>query len=253
MSVTVGDVYDRIDAFAPFEMQEEWDNAGLLAGSREQTVDSVLCALDLNAGVLREAQEKNVQLIVTHHPILFRGRKNLREDDPEGRLLCELVRSRIALIAAHTNFDNAQPGVNDALAEKLGLTGVEAFEGGLRAGIPAQRTLGDFRRHVEETLGGPVRLYGEPEAEIHKVALLGGAGEDYVADARAAGADVFVTGEIAHHKAWGAYNSGVFVLEAGHAATELPAVHLLAKGLQTTANDVQWNLRIYESETALFK
>ena len=141
MSVTIADIYRRIDEFAPFELQEDWDNAGLLAGSMNQPVEGILCALDLNGGVLREAIDKRVQLIVTHHPILFRGRKNLREDDGEGRLLCGLVRSGIGLIAAHTNFDNARPGVNDALAAALGLTDVQAWENGMRTGASPVTTL----------------------------------------------------------------------------------------------------------------
>lgn len=253
MSVTAGEIYERINLLAPFALKEPWDNAGLLAGSRTQIVDSVLCALELNAGVLREAIEKGVQMIVTHHPILFRGRKNLCEDDPEGALLCELVRNRIALIAAHTNFDNAQPGVNDALAEILGLAEIEAHEGGLRTGIAQQNTLGEFRSQTERMLGGPVRMYGDADARIRRIALLGGAGEDYAQAAREAGADVFLTGEISHHKAWDAYSSGLFVLEAGHAATEFPAVHLLAQGLQTSPDGVKWNLNVIESEAVLFK
>jgi len=194
-----------------------------------------------------------VQLIVTHHPILFRGRKNLREDDPEGKLLCGLIRSRIGLISAHTNYDNAFPGVNDSLAKALGLFGVEEHPHGLRTGIPAQKTLGEFRVHAEKVLGGAVRCYGRADREIKCVALLGGAGGDFAPDAIAAGADVFVTGEIAHHKAWDAYEAGLCCLEAGHAATELPAISTLAEGLQIGANGVQWNLRVFVSEAELFR
>ena len=253
MSVTVGEIYARINEIAPFDTQAEWDNAGLLAGSANAPVDTILVALELNPDVLNEAIEKRVQLIVTHHPILFRGRKNLREDDPEGRMLCALVRAGVALISAHTNLDGANPGVNDALANVLGLTDVVILNEGVRVGTPAQRTLGAFKAYAETALGGAVRMYGEPNASIHRVGILGGAGGDYAGIARNAGADVFLTGEISHHRAWDAYLSGMSVLEAGHAATELPAVHFLAEGLQKTADDVQWNLRIYESESELFK
>ena len=230
MPVTVGDIYRAIDAFAPFELAEEWDNAGILAGSADAQVKGILCALDLNPKVIEEARELGANLIVTHHPILFRGRRNLREDDAEGRTLCELVRSGISLIAAHTNFDNAQPGVNDALAVRLGLTEVEALEHGMRVGTPKERTLGAFCARASEALDAPVRRYGEPDREIRRVAVLGGAGGDFADQARAAGADVYLTGEIAHHKAWDAYLSGVCALEAGHAATELPAVEMLVEG-----------------------
>ena len=253
MPVTVGDVYRAIDAFAPFALAEEWDNAGILAGSASDEVRGILCALDLNPKVIEEARQVGANLIVTHHPILFRGRKNLREDDAEGRMLCSLVRSDIALIAAHTNFDNAVPGVNDALAARLGLADVEALEHGMRVGVPEEATLGAFCDRASEALGAPIRRYGEPDRAIHRVAVLGGAGEDFAAQARDAGADVYLTGEIAHHKAWDAYLSGVSILEAGHAATELPAVEMLAEGLQKAADGVQWKIRIYVSQVELFR
>ena len=100
MPVTVGEVSRAIDGFAPYALAEEWDNVGILAGSENMEVTGVLCALDLNFKVIEEARAKGANLIVTHHPILFRGRKNLREDDAEGRMLCKLIRAGIALIAA---------------------------------------------------------------------------------------------------------------------------------------------------------
>lgn len=253
MSVTIGEVYRRIDEFAPFALQEEWDNAGMLAGSANQPVEGILCALDLNEGVLREAIEKKAQMIVTHHPILFRGRKNLREDDAEGRLLCRLIRSGVGLIAAHTNFDNAVPGVNDALAAALGLHDVEAHEEGMRIGVTDIATLGEFRSHAENVLGGPIRCYGEDGRKIARVALLGGAGGDFAPQARKLGADVYLTGEIAHHKAWDAYSEGMCVLEAGHAATELPAISMLAGALQIGPDGVKWNVRVHTSEAEMFR
>lgn len=253
MSVTVGEVSRAIDAFAPYELAEEWDNVGILAGREDQEVTGILCALDLNFKVFEEAHEKGCNLIVTHHPILFRGRKNLREDDVEGRMLCELVRGGIALIAAHTNFDNAVPGVNNALADKLNLKNVQSLENGMRVGESGEVDLGDFRRFAENQLGGPVRCYGEADRKVCRVAVLGGAGGDFAPQALTAGADVYLTGEIAHHKAWDAYQSGLCILEAGHAATELPAIEMLAEGLQNAANGVQWNVRIYVSEVELFR
>lgn len=253
MALTVGQVYAAIDGFAPFELAEEWDNAGLLAGTPDTQVRGILCALELNPAVLREAVEMDCNLIVTHHPILFHARKNLREDEPEGAMLCALVRSGIALIAAHTNFDKAVPGVNDALAQRLELEDVQADESGLRVGTPAQTTLGAFATFAQQALGGPVRVYGEPDQIVHRAAVLGGAGGDFAKLARAVGADAYLTGEIAHHEAWDAYLCGLCVLEAGHAATELPAVELLVGGLQNALNGVKWNERIYRSEVELFR
>lgn len=253
MSVTIKQVYDWIDSVAPFEGAEEWDNVGILAGSAGQKVEKVLCALDFNAFVLDEAINMGAQLIVTHHPILFSGRKNMREDDAEGKLICRLIRSNIGLIAAHTNFDNANPGVNDVLAEKLGLSDVEVLDCGMRIGTARQEKLADFADAAEKVLGGPVRRYGEADRRISKVAVLGGAGGSFADIARMAGADVYLTGEISHHRAWDAYAEGLCCLEAGHAATEMPAVKMLASALQKMANDVQCNVQFCASEAELFR
>ena len=252
MSATVAQVLALVEKIAPFELAEEWDNVGLLAGNPDSTVETVLCALDMSMDVLEEAKRCGAQLVVTHHPILFRGRKNLAETDAEGRLLCALVRSGIAMIAAHTNYDNAFPGVNDALAAALGLKNVEAREGGMRVGAPAQGTLSEFAAHAEAVLGGPVRRYGDPDRKLNRVAVLGGAGEDYAHIARAAGADAYLTGEMAYHKALDAVDDGMCVLEAGHAATEHPAISALRRGLQIAADAVQYDICVLQSEAELF-
>jgi len=252
MSVTVGQILDILNGIAPLELAEEWDNVGLLIGSRNDRADTVLCALDLNRGVLNEAIQKGAQLIVTHHPILFRGRKNLCTDEPEGRLLCDMVRAGIALIAMHTNYDNAHPGVNDGLAEKIGLRSVMPLESGMCIGDTEEITLRELKVHTEKTLGGVVRAYGNPETKIRRVAVLGGAGEDYAGIALCAGADAYITGETAYHKALDMVDRGLCVLEAGHAATENPAISNLAGGLQNALNDVQYKVRVLCSAEELF-
>ena len=251
MPVTVSRVLDLLNQIAPLELAEEWDNVGLLAGDPDQEVDTVLCALDLNRQVLDEAAFLGAQLIVTHHPILFRGRKNLCEADAEGKLLCALVRSGIAMIAMHTNYDNACPGVNDALASALGLKDVEVLENGMRVGTTDDGTFGTFADRAERALGGVIRRYGDPERPVARVAVLGGAGEDFAAEARSSGADAYLTGEMAYHKALEAMDNGLCVMEAGHAATEAPGILALADGLQIAADAVQYKIRVLKSKTAL--
>ncbi len=227
-----GLILDKLFEQMPKELAEDYDNVGLLAGSRKSDVHTVLCALDLTARVVDEAAAMGAQLIVTHHPILFRGRKNLCEDDPEGAMLVKLIREKLALIAMHTNFDSSEDGVNDALAQKLGLTEVEALEDGMRIGNIENKTLASLAGDVENKLGGVVRRYGEPEKAVRRVAVMGGSGGSYGNIALENGADVFVTGEVSYHTALDMYDRGMCVLEAGHAATELPAVTLMADKLK---------------------
>lgn len=252
MPATVAQILQLLENIAPVSLAEEWDNVGLLAGKMDSEIDAVLCALDFNFAVVQEAIERNAQMIITHHPILFRGRKNLREDDPEGKALCALIRNNIAHAAMHTNFDNAYPGVNDALAAKLDLQSVERLENGMRIGITSEKPFDVFAREVEERLGGSIRKYGDAARKVSRIAVLGGAGEDFTGIAEKAGADVYITGEIAYHKALDAAQAGLYILEAGHAATEQPGIFALSRGLQNALNEVQYRVRVFDSEVELF-
>ena len=252
MRVTVGDIAKVLETLAPRELAEEWDNPGLLAGSAGREVQRILLALDLRPHVIDEAASLGAELIVTHHPILFRGRKNLVEDDAEGALLCKLVRSECALIAVHTNFDSAERGVNDALAEKLGLREIQSLESGMRLGSVNPTQFRELRATVGQRLGDVVRAYGDPAREIRRVAVLGGAGGGYWRIARKAGADAYVTGEIAYHLGLEAMDEGLCVMEAGHAATERPAIGLLKDGLQNALDALQWNVTVIESSQEPF-
>ena len=119
--LTVADVYQYIDSLAPFETQLDFDNAGLLTGRMTQKVTGIHVALDCTAGVIQEAEKLGASLIVTHHPLMFHARKRITEEDDEGQLLCRLIRGKIALIAAHTNLDQAPGGINNVLADCCGL------------------------------------------------------------------------------------------------------------------------------------
>lgn len=253
MASTVADIYALLTRIAPPELAEDWDNIGLLAGRWDRGVTTVLCALDLTGAVIEEAQSLGAELIVTHHPILFRGRKNLREDDAEGRMLCRLIRADLSLIAMHTNYDNACPGVNDALAERLELQDVEVLENGMRLGLTDRGTLKSFAAFAEAALGGPIRVYGDGDMPVHRIAVLGGAGEDYVREALAAGADAYLTGEMAYHKGLDALDNGLCVLEAGHAATEHPGILALSTALQKDIDDVQYKVRVLNSNVKMYR
>ena len=252
----VKDFYEALNAFAPFETCEKWDNSGLLSGSPEIPVTGIHCALDLSRRVLKEAIAENANLIVVHHPILFGGRKNLREDDEEGAMLCELIRNHIALISCHTNFDKAQGGVNDILAAKLGLTNIAPIEddeeGYLRMGTMDAETLSDFAKQVRATLGDAVRVYGSPDAEIRKVAVCGGAGGEFAVIAKAAGADAYVTGEMRYHDSLDLAQAGFATLHCGHDATEKIAVETLANIVKAKAAEAGADIKVTESSIDSF-
>lgn len=224
--MTVQQIFDFLNERAPFATAEEWDNPGLLVGAPYKDVGRVLVALDATAGALDTAKAVGADLLVTHHPVIFAPLKRLAADSIPYRLAHE----GIALIAAHTNLDKAEGGVNDTLAERLGLTGVTVGEDGYtRIGtLPETLTARDFAAHVAAVLGTPVRYAGEKP--VSAVAVCGGGGGDFVAGCVGL-ADAYVTGEVKHHE-WLENAGRINIVEAGHYATEVPVVDTLAGWLQ---------------------
>ena len=248
MAASVGQILTLLNEIAPPELAESYDNVGLLAGHPDWPVERVLCALDLTKDVAAEAKTVGAQLIVTHHPIFFRGRKNVREDDTEGAAVCALIRERLALIAAHTNFDNATPGVNDALAAALGLKDVEAALHGMRVGtLEKDLSVTEFAGLVEAKLNTRARWYAAGEKRVRRVAVLGGAGGDFFEEALELGADAYVTGEVRHHEALAAVGQGLCVVEGGHYETEQIAIKLLINCLQARCDALKYNVSVIES------
>lgn len=226
--MNVQEIYDVINGFAPFETAESYDNSGILCGSLKNEVNGILVCLDVTSRSIEEAIRSGCNLIVSHHPILFHGRKNLTEDDPEGRLLVKLVRNNINLIAAHTNFDFAPEGVSFRLAEALGLNGIEQLECGIVAGsLPETVSFEEFCGSLSAELDTVVRGYdsGKP---IRKVAVCGGAGGEFYKDAINCGADAYVTGEIRYHDSLDAMDYGLSTFSVGHDSSERIAVKPLA-------------------------
>ena len=220
--MTVQRIYDFLNTRAPFATAEEWDNPGLLVGDPQKEVSRVLVALDATAGALDTAVAVGADLIVTHHPVIFAPLRRLSADSLPYRLAAQ----DIALIAAHTNLDKAEGGVNDTLAARLGLEDVAVAEDGYtRIGtLPQEMTARDFAAHVAAALDTPVRYAGEKP--VTTVAVCGGSGGDFIAGC-AQQADAYVTGEVKHHE-WLENAGRIGIVEAGHYATEVPVADTLA-------------------------
>lgn len=245
--LTVRQVYDFIHAIAPFDTQEDFDNSGLLVGSMDKEVTGIHVAMDVTANVLEEAIREGANLIVTHHPMMFRGRKTLTDSDREGRLLCRMIRHGICLIAAHTNLDRAPGGINDVLAQVIGLQNVTG-EDFVRVGkLPCPMTAAAFGAQLEKALHTTVRLMGYEDTLVETVGVCSGSGDDYWPQAAAMGAEAFVTGETHHHVVLDAADTDMVLFECGHHATEEPGIFALADALQKWINEVQYNVRVSKS------
>ena len=252
--LAVRDICQWIDGLAPFDTQAEFDNSGLLLGQPDQPVRGVFFALDASQAVLDEMAETDANLLITHHPLMFGGRKQLTETDCEGRILCRMIRSKYSMIAAHTNLDAATGGINDALAGCCGLIHVHG-EGYYRTGELAKPcSFGEFCRHVSQRLECTVRIMSQlpDDAPISQVTVSSGAGSEFWQQALSDGSQVFLTGEMKHHHALAAADAGLGVLEAGHFATEQPGIFALAQRLWTHLNGIGEQIPIYRSQAGAY-
>lgn len=229
----VKDFYDYFNTIAPFDRQESWDNSGLLVGDPKQRVDTVAVALDMTPETVQMAQEAGAQLFISHHPVIFHAQKQFLAREPAYLL----AQAGMSAVCAHTSLDVAQGGVNDVLAEKLGLSAVEAVpaqEGAplLRIGSVEPMDAQSLAGFVSRRLHAAVRMAAANKGrKITRVAVCGGAGADLMADAQAAGADAYVTGDASHHEFLAAQQRGLTLLAAGHYETENPIIDVLARKL----------------------
>ncbi|WP_018656842.1 Nif3-like dinuclear metal center hexameric protein [Actinomadura flavalba] len=229
-------VITALDELYPPAWAESWDAVGLTVGDPGQEVRRVLFAVDPLAAVVDEALGWGADLIVTHHPLLLRGVTSVAATTPKGRLIHRLVTGGVALFTAHTNADVADPGVSDALARAVGLTGElrpmvprpdDPRRGLGRIGtLPEPVPLAAFTAAVAAGLPGTawgVRAAGDPERPVSTVAVCGGAGDSLLDTARAAGVDAYVTADLRHHPASEfAEHDGPALVDAAHFATEWP-------------------------------
>jgi dinuclear metal center YbgI/SA1388 family protein len=243
--LTLADVVRALEGLYPPSTAQSWDQVGLVSGDHGQPVERVLFAVDPTLAVIEEARALGADLLVTHHPLLLRGVHSVATSTAKGASVTALVVHDIALYVAHTNADVASPGVNDALAEACGLLEVvplAVVEGqplGRVGLLPEPVSLADFTTALHAGLprsAGGVRVAGPADATVHRVAVMGGAGDDLFDAVRTAGADVYVTADLRHHPVLEAREEArggtPYLVDAGHWATESLWLRLAARRLE---------------------
>ncbi|NLJ31639.1 MAG: Nif3-like dinuclear metal center hexameric protein [Clostridiales bacterium] len=234
--VTVGEIYQQIDAFAPFHTAMSFDNPGLLVGSPDSPVQTVLLSLDITPPVVQEAMELGAQLIVSHHPVIFHPLKQLSAKSAPYLL----ASYGISAVCAHTNLDMAQGGVNSCLAERLQLSQVAMLKEYENSGLP-EALCGslvrpysprEFAQFVKTVLHCDGLRFTDGGQAVTRVGLCSGGGADLVYAAAQAGCQAFVTGESKHSILLDAEAMGITMVDAGHFYTEdvviLPLLNRLA-------------------------
>ena len=226
--MTVQELYDRMSAQLPETLREPWDNDGLMCSSDlNATVRRVLVALDVTEEIVDYAVEGGFDLIVSHHPLIFRPVSHLVPTNHTARKLIRLMSGGVSVFSFHTRADKALGGVNDLLAERLDLENVRPFgaDGLGRIGeLSEQMSLEDFAYILKGQLNAPIVQVADGYNPVRRIAVVGGDGKSYLNDAIREGADTFVSGQLSYNTMEEAPELGINMVEGGHFFTENPVV-----------------------------
>ena len=255
--VKVRDILAFIETFAPTYMKESWDNVGLNCGRMDAEVNTVLVALDPFLHVCEEAKEIGADLLLTHHALIWEP-GFVTDQSAWGKCALYLMENGIAHVNAHTNLDCAPGGVNDLLAEKLGLENITILEpqgpdeqgrvwGLIRCGQVPEQDLQNFLATVKENLGCRGLKFCDGGKPVRKVAVGGGSCAGALPLVAAAGCDTFVTADVKYNGFWDARDMGISIIDAGHFHTENPVVAYMAEKLRAAFPEL--TVKIAENHT----
>ena len=248
MTLKCSQIISHIETLAPLDLCEEWDNCGLAAGDPDREIDRVLVALDVTEDVVDEAVKSKAGLIVSHHPLLFNPLRNICTYLPHGRLIQKILASDLCVYSAHTNLDRCKGGVNDTLAEKMGLTDIqvlfpsqkdEAVGLGRIGVLKVPMKLVNLVEKVKQDLQvSHLRMIGSVKGPIPKIAVVGGAYPGGAGEIKETGAQVLVAGDIKYHDALDILANGLCAIDAGHFATERVIIPVLAQYIRKLGVEV---------------
>lgn len=247
---TVNDILTCLNDFAPLELQLGFDNSGFQLGRLSAPVERALLALDVTAAVVDEAIKLGAQLIISHHPLIFTPVKSVTDE-----LHLRLAENHIAVISMHTNLDIAEGGVNDVLIELVGAKCEGFFDEdncGRVGVLPEAVELRDFLAHCKTALATNGLRYFDAHRPVHRVAVMGGSGGDFIADAAAKGCDTYLTADIKYHQFLLAEELNINLIDGDHFCTENPMIPVLAARLRAAMPDVEFLTSKMHKQTAQF-
>lgn len=236
------EIIEKLEEIAPISYAENWDNVGLLVGRKNKPVQKIMVALDATDSVIEQAVKAEVDLLITHHPMIFSPMKKITEDDFIGRRVIALLRADISYYAMHTNYDVCV--MNDKAAEKLGLQVEDILEpvkeadgewkGIGKVGILSKpSTVEELAEKIKKVFQiSDVRITGEANRKVEKIAISTGSGKSMMKLALEKGAQVLITGDMDHHTVIDALDQGMQIIDAGHYGTEHFMVHEVAAYLE---------------------
>jgi dinuclear metal center YbgI/SA1388 family protein len=234
--VSLSRIVEISDNMFSFSHAEKWDNCGIQIGDPSAIISSIAFALDPTPKTIHFASENLCNLLITHHPLLLESVKTIRADDFTGRTLLDAARLGVAILSLHTNFDAAEGGINDELAERIGLLNISTPENAICArfgSLPEQTTVYDLTQKLAYKLQIPIlRMICEKDKPVQTLFIASGSGMGYFQCAMELGVDVIVTGDVRYHAARAALEMGMAVIDAGHFGLEKRAPTMLAKAFR---------------------
>lgn len=230
----VRDVIAAIEGFAPLSLQEKWDNSGLSVGSPSQEVHGILLGFDCTPELIDEAVSSGADMVVTHHPLIFRGINNIRPEDPVGLAIIKAVSAGVAVYATHTPSDKVLEGVSGAMARRLGLTDIEVLEPegdadtgfGAVGNLPVPLTYDEAAVLVRKAFGlSVIRASRRIPGKISRVAMCGGSGSSLISAAKSSGAQLYLCGDVSYHYFF--TTNDFAIMDIGHFESEVEIVSVL--------------------------
>jgi GTP cyclohydrolase I len=258
--VRVADIVGLMEKIAPADLAESWDNCGLQVGDLQWPVKKVWVALDPLSAVIDAAAGQDVDLVITHHPLIFKPLRNIDLARPEGKIIATALQSRIAIFAAHTNLDSARDGINDALARKIGLehpvplipadpSAPDDLGMGRVGRIEPPVTVAALAQRIKNELGlSTVKVAGRTDKMVDRAAVCSGSGGSLLDDFLDCGAQVYVTGDIRYHDARIVEDAGRALIDIGHFASEHIMIDMLCRLLGRAVAEAGWDVRIEACE-----
>lgn len=255
MVPTLKDILNLLESVSPASLAEPWDNPGLQVGFPSQKIGTIFISLDPTPGALERALDVHAQMLLTHHPLIFKPISQIDSQNFPGDVIVRAVKNDVAIVCAHTNLDASKGGINDILADILGLVNVEILKentdskepaglgriGDLKKPLPLDSVLREISKtfHLEQ-----MKVAGKKETLIRRLAVVGGSGGSLLTEAHRKMADLFLTGDVTHHVALDAETLGVVLVDGGHFTLENEAFRVFGGHLQKLFKMKKWDVSV---------
>lgn len=259
--IKVNNIIKEMELLAPTYLKEDFDNVGLMVGDKNKEVKKVLLALDCTLKVIEEAKKENVELIITHHPLIFKRPSSITTDTLQGKKIIELIKNDISLYSSHTNLDSVENGLNDTIVSILGFDNSKILEKNKRddkAGLGRIVSLNesiqlkDLISKIKKSLNINNLRVVKGKDKVNKIAIINGSGQDFIGKAVALGADCIITGDTTYHFASDYKEMEISILDVGHFASEQITFFNVMENLKEKFKDVEFITSTVEEDPFSF-